>query len=91
MHLKVQGLSFNKNFISSAVCVPSPSPHVRYIITRLGKAAFTEKAKVVDSSSLCSSPESTGSNLQYDSYLVSVACSQTELSISENLGYQIKG
>ena len=41
-----------------------------------------EKAKIVDRGSLCNKPESTGSKVQYEPYLFSVACSQTELSIS---------
>ena len=38
--------------------------------------------KIVDSGSICSVPDSTGSKLEYDPHLFSVACSQTELSIS---------
>ena len=34
-------------------------------IWRSGKGSFTEKAKIVDSGSLCSAPENTGSKLQY--------------------------
>ena len=48
---------------------------------RLGKWSFSEKAKIVNSVSLCRAPDSTGSKLQYDPYLISVACSQTELSL----------
>ena len=43
--------------------------------------SYTEKAKIVNSGSLCSAPESTCSKLQYDPYLISVACSLTELSL----------
>ena len=43
---------------------------------------FTEKAKIVDSGSLCSTRETTGSKLQYEPCLFSVACSYTNLSIA---------
>ena len=43
---------------------------------------YTEKAKIVDRCSLCSAHESTGSMLQHEPYLFSVACSKTKLSIS---------
>ena len=46
------------------------------------KGSSNEKAKIVDRGSLCKAPESTGSKVQYDPYLFSVACSLTELSIS---------
>ena len=36
---------------------------------------YTEKAKIVDRVFLCSAHESTGSKLQYEPYLFSVACS----------------
>ena len=42
-------------------------------IWRSGKGTFTEKAKIVDSGSLCIATESTGSKLQYKPYLFSVA------------------
>ena len=35
--------------------------------------SFTEKAKIVDSGSLCSALESTGSKLQYEPHLYTVA------------------
>ena len=35
------------------------------------------------------SSESTCSKLQYDPYLISVACSQTELSIPEKLWVEV--
>ena len=37
--------------------------------------SYTEKANIVDRGSLCSAYESTGSKLQHDRYLFSVACS----------------
>ena len=44
-------------------------------IWRSGKGSFTEKAKIVDSGSLCIAPENTGSKLQCEPYLFSVAAS----------------
>ena len=35
-------------------------------IWRSGKGSITEKAKIVDSGSLCSAPENTGSKLQHE-------------------------
>ena len=40
---------------------------------RSGKGSFTEKAKIVDGRSVCSTPERTGSKLQYEPHLFSVA------------------
>ena len=40
-----------------------------------GKGSFGEKAKFVNTGSLCSSHESTGSRLQYDPDLISVVSS----------------
>ena len=37
--------------------------------------SLTEKAKIVDTASLCSAPESAGSNLQYKPFIFSVAYS----------------
>ena len=48
---------------------------------RSGKGSFTEKAKIVNRDYLCSARESTCSNLQCGTYLISVACSLTELSV----------
>ena len=81
-HLKVQVPSFNMNLIFSPKRIPRPSYPFGEKLGRSGKGSFTEKAKIVDRSFLCSAPESTGSKLQYDPYLISVACSYTELSIS---------
>ena len=39
------------------------------------KGSFTEEAEIVDSGSLCSTPENTSSKLQYEACLFSVACS----------------
>ena len=81
-HLKVQVLSFNKNLILSPQRFPRPSYPFLKKNGRSGKGSFTEKAKIVDRGSICSTPESTGSNLQYEPFTFYVACSQTELSIS---------
>ena len=75
VHLKVQVLSFNNNIIFSPLRVPSPSYPFRKKFGRSGKGSFTEKANVVDKGSICSTTESTGSNLQYEPFLFSVACS----------------
>ena len=58
---------------------------------RSGKGSFTEKDKIFDRGSLCSEPESTGCKLQYELYLFSVACSQTEIHFGENLADRVKG
>ena len=65
-HLKEQALSFNINLISSPLLIPRPSYPFGGKLGRSGKGSFTEKAKIVDRSSLCSAPESTGSKLQYE-------------------------
>ena len=74
-HLKVQVPSFNMNLISSPQCVPRPSYPFRGKFGRSGKGSFSEKAEIVDSGSICIASESTVSQLQYDPYLISVACS----------------
>ena len=84
-HLKVEVLSFNKNLIFSPQSVPRPSYPFREKFGRSGKESFTEEAKVFDRGSICSKPESTGSNLQYEPFVFSVAWSLTELSISGNI------
>ena len=45
---------------------------------------FTEKAKIIDRGYQSCALEGTGCNLQYESYLFSVACSKVNLYISEN-------
>ena len=84
-NLKVQVVSFNMILISSPQHVPRPSYPYRGKFGRTGKGSSNEKAITVDRASLCNAPESTGSKLQYDPYLISVACSQTELTTSEKL------
>ena len=86
-HLKEQVLSFNANLFYAPQRVPRPSYPFRENFWRSGKGSFAEKAKIVDRGSLCSTLESTGSKLQYDPYLISVACSYTELSISGEIWY----
>ena len=44
--------------------------------------SFTEKAKIVVRGSIRSAIEKTGSELQYEPFLCSMACSQADLSIS---------
>ena len=39
------------------------------------KGRSPKKAKIVNRVSLCNAAEMTGSKLQFDSYLISVACS----------------
>ena len=53
--------------------------------------SFTEKAKIIDRGSICSAPERTGSELQCEPFLCSVACSKTELSFQQNFGRTVKG
>ena len=40
-----------------------------------GKGTFNDKAKIVERGSICNATESTGSKVQYEPYLFSVACS----------------
>ena len=51
----------------------------------------SEKAKIVNGGSQCSPLECTCSKLQYAPYFISVACSYTELSISEKIWAISKG
>ena len=71
-HVKVQILSFNIILISSPWRVPRPSYPFRVTFGRSGKRSFTVKAKRDNLCSLCSAPESTGSKLLCDPYLISV-------------------
>ena len=80
--LNVQVLKFNMNLISSWKRVPRPSYPFRGKFGDQVKGSFTEKAKIVDCVSLCSAPKNTGSKLQYEPYLFSIAGSWTKLSIS---------
>ena len=82
---KIQVLSCIMNLISSPQQAPRPSYPFRGKFGRSGKGSFTEKAKIVQRVSLCIALEKTCSKLQYDAYLISVACCQSELSISEKL------
>ena len=74
-HLILQVLSFNVNPISYPYRVPRQSYPFRGKFARSGKGSFTEKANIVDRVSVCIVSERTCSKLQYDPYLISVACS----------------
>ena len=71
--------------ISSKQCVPRPSCPFRGKLGRTGKGSFNEKAKIFDRGSLYNAPDGTGSKVQYEPYLFSVACSQTKLSTSSKI------
>ena len=89
--VEVQVLVFNMNLFSSLQRVPRPSYTFREKFERSGKVSFTEKVNIVVRGSICCAPERKGSELQYKPFLCSVACSQTELSISGNfMGDQVK-
>ena len=90
-HLKIKVLSCNMNLISSPQQAPRPSYPFGGKFGRSGKGSFTEKAKIVVRISMCSTPERTGYELQYEPFLCSVACSWTELSIGGNLWRSGKG
>ena len=85
VHVKVHVLTFNMILLSSPERVPRPSYPFRRNFGRSGKALFTQNAKPVHCASQRSPRESTCSKLQYDPYLISVACSYTELSIWEKI------
>ena len=74
-HLKVQVLSFYMILTSSSLHVPIPFYPVWGKFGRSGKRSFTEKVKIVNSSSLCTARENTDSKVQYYPYIISVACS----------------
>ena len=73
--LKVLVLSFNMILITSRYRVPRPSCPFLGKFGRAGKGSSYEKGKIVDRGSLCNAPESTGSKVQCEPYLFSVACS----------------
>ena len=81
-HLKVQVLIFNMNLFSSPQRVPRPSQPFREKLGRSWKMLFTEKARIVDRGFQSCALQSTGCKLHHELYLSSVACSQTNLSIS---------
>ena len=83
--VKLHVCSFKMILLSSPLRVPRPSYPFRKNFGRSGKGSSTEKAKIVNRGSQCSPHESTCSKLQYDPYLISVACSYTELSISKKI------
>ena len=74
-HLKVQVVIFNMNLFSSPERVPRPSYPFREKIGRSRQMLFTVKAKIVDRGYQSCVLENTGCKLQYDTYLISVACS----------------
>ena len=73
IHVKVHILSYNMILISSPWRVPRLSCALWEKFERAGKESFNEKAEIVDRGSLSSESESTGSKLQYESQLFSVA------------------
>ena len=85
VHVKVHVVSFNMILISSPQRVLTPSCPFRRIFGRYGTGSFSEKANNFNRGSLSMSIESRCFQLQYDPSLISVACSQTELSISEKV------
>ena len=91
VHVKVHVLSFNMNMISSQQRVLTPSYPFLGKFGREGKGSFSEKAKNFNSGCLSMPSESTCSKLQYNPSLFSVACSQTELSISGKIWKSGKG
>ena len=81
MHVKVHVLSFNMILISFPWRVPRRSYPFVGNFGSSGKGSLTRKLKIVNRGSLSIARESTCSKLQYDPYLISVACSKTELPI----------
>ena len=85
-------LVFSLNIIlrscaSRVLCASYP---LRRNSGRSGNGLFTWKARIMNWDSPCSLRESTCYKLQYDPYLISVACSYTEFSISVRFGRQGK-
>ena len=76
-------LQYDPYHISVACSYTELSISVRF--GRQGKGSFSQKAKNSNRGSLSISSESTRFGIQYDPSLISVACSETELSISEKL------
>ena len=72
-YLNVQVVSYNMILISSPLHVPRPSCPCRGKFEIRGKGSSNEKVKIVDRGSLCNAPVSTGSKVQYEPYLFSVA------------------
>ena len=75
LQVKEHVVSFNMILSSSPQRVPSLSYPFPGKFGRSDKGSFTEKAKDANSNCICIAHESTCSNLQYDPYLISVACS----------------
>ena len=72
-NVKVHILSYNMILISSPWRVPRLSSAFWENFGRTGKRSFTKEAKIIDRGSLSSAPETTGSKLQYEPHLFSVA------------------
>ena len=65
--------SFNRNLFFSQKRVPTPSFPFRGNLGDQVKGRSKKKAKIVDRVTICSTPESTVSKLQYEPFLFSVA------------------
>ena len=85
MSMKVHVFSFNMILLSSPKRVTRPSYPLRSNFEGTGIGSITVESKVVNKNTQCSPRESTCSKLQYDPYLISVACVHTVLSTSEKL------
>ena len=83
--VKVHVFCFNMILLSSPYRVPRPSYPFQRNFGRSGKGSFTEKGEIVNRGFQCSPRERTCSKLEYDPYLISVACSYSELSISKKI------
>ena len=86
VHVKVPVLSFNMILFSCPLRVLRPSHPFRTHGAKYGKGPFPKKSKIFNRGCQCSPCESTCSKLQYDPYLISVACSYTKISISWKFG-----
>ena len=77
-HGDVHVFTFNVVLPSFTERGPGTGYSIRRNFGRSGKGSFNEKAKIVDGHSVCSTPEGTGSKLQYEPDLFSVGHSKTE-------------
>ena len=68
LQVKVQVLSFNTILTSSPKRLPRPTYPFPGKFGRSGKWSFTDKAKIVDRGSKCSTPECTRTKLQYEPF-----------------------
>ena len=83
--MKVHVFSYNIILLSSPQHFLRPSYPFWRNFGRSGKGSLNEKATIDNGGAHCRQRESTSSKLQYDPDLISVACSYTELSISEEI------